>query len=347
MLPGVSAAMIVRDESTWLPHCLESLVGKVDDVVIVDTGSTDDTIAIAEHYGARVFHHRWEGDFAAARNRAQENVRFRWTLYIDADEAIETDRPVGSLVEDDTIAGFVQFRPKTGFTRYREWRLFRSDLGIRFHGRIHETIMPSIHALLEKNSVNRVGYTGLKLNHFGYDGPQDHKHQRNLPLLQDAVRTYPSRIYLWHHLTETLHGMGRDADAVATAHEGLKHARQATDEKDRAAASMMRQYLIRRGLLSGSDQRDQAANARALYLEDWSLVYLHGLACLQSGDPETALENAKALLAVDPEALSDGMLAYNAGIFSFKALELAGKSAVLLGRHLDACAYFARRVRCL
>jgi glycosyltransferase involved in cell wall biosynthesis len=66
--PLLSAAMIVRDEASRLPECLQSIREVVDEIVIVDTGSTDETVSIARSFGARVLVHRWDGDFAAARN---------------------------------------------------------------------------------------------------------------------------------------------------------------------------------------------------------------------------------------------------------------------------------------
>jgi hypothetical protein len=75
---SVAAAMIVRDEERFLPGCLSSLRGKVDDVIIVDTGSVDDTLSIATTFGARVFHFEWNDDFAAARNRGLEEVTADW-----------------------------------------------------------------------------------------------------------------------------------------------------------------------------------------------------------------------------------------------------------------------------
>jgi glycosyltransferase involved in cell wall biosynthesis len=97
-MTSVAAAMIVRDEAHFLPGCLKSLQGKVDEIVVVDTGSRDATPCIAEDAGARVFHSDWIGDFAAARNRGLEQVSTDWVLYIDADERLRTpsDRPLTS-----------------------------------------------------------------------------------------------------------------------------------------------------------------------------------------------------------------------------------------------------------
>src|ERR1700760_961816 len=81
--------MIVRDASAYLAACIESAKGAVDEVVIADTGSSDDTVEIALNLGARVIPVRWTDDFAAARNRALALVRSDWVVSLDADEQLD------------------------------------------------------------------------------------------------------------------------------------------------------------------------------------------------------------------------------------------------------------------
>jgi glycosyltransferase involved in cell wall biosynthesis len=87
--PAVSAAMIVRDEAENLERCLESIRDVVDEVVILDTGSEDETISIAKDLGARVFEEPWQDDFALHRNHSLELARGRWVLTIDGDEVLD------------------------------------------------------------------------------------------------------------------------------------------------------------------------------------------------------------------------------------------------------------------
>ncbi len=82
----LTASMIVRNEETVLEGCLASIQSLVDEVVIVDTGSTDRSKSIAQAFGARVFDFEWCDDFAAARNEALRWASGEWILYIDADE---------------------------------------------------------------------------------------------------------------------------------------------------------------------------------------------------------------------------------------------------------------------
>ncbi|WP_233476275.1 glycosyltransferase family 2 protein [Paenibacillus sonchi] len=78
--------MIVKDEEALLSRCLESVKGIADEIIIVDTGSTDRTKQIAENYGAKIYDYVWSNDFAAARNESLRHAAGKWILVLDADE---------------------------------------------------------------------------------------------------------------------------------------------------------------------------------------------------------------------------------------------------------------------
>src|SRR4029077_17309854 len=84
----LSLCMIVKDEEAMLPRCLTAVAEPVDELIVVDTGSTDRTVEIAESFGARVLHHAWTGDFSAARNVGLDAATGDWLLYLDADEVL-------------------------------------------------------------------------------------------------------------------------------------------------------------------------------------------------------------------------------------------------------------------
>ena len=88
-MPGVSVCMIVRNEEALLPDCLASLKAWVDEICIVDTGSTDQTLAIAQRFGARLKSVPWADDFAAARNQSLALATQPWILVVDADERLD------------------------------------------------------------------------------------------------------------------------------------------------------------------------------------------------------------------------------------------------------------------
>ncbi|MEM8962535.1 MAG: glycosyltransferase [Acidobacteriota bacterium] len=224
----LTAALIARDEERFLPGCLESLEDVVDEVVVVDTGSKDATPTIARQAGARVLHHAWRDDFAAARNVALDAARGDWILYIDADERVRGGRPdsLSKQLEDRSIVGLtVRFRPATGFTLYNEHRLFRRHPDIRFRGVIHETHLPDLYRLAGRDGLH-IEHSELALDHLGYDGDISHKHPRNLPLLEARVRDDPDHVFSWWHLGQTLEGLGRSEDAATAWRQGLEASRR-------------------------------------------------------------------------------------------------------------------------
>ena len=87
----LSLSMVVRNEESRLGACLASVKGFVDEIVLVDTGSTDATVAIAETAGARIEHLPWPGDFAPARNAALNLITGDWVLVLDADEQLRAE----------------------------------------------------------------------------------------------------------------------------------------------------------------------------------------------------------------------------------------------------------------
>jgi hypothetical protein len=143
---GVSACLIVRDEAATLRGCLESIRDFVTEIVVVDTGSQDDTIAIALEFGARVLCVPWKDSFAAARNAALDACWEPWVLSIDADEraiGVAHWLPQMLAVLDDSVAALSipiaqagGYNPR-GIASHREVKLFRRGR-VHWEGRVHE-----------------------------------------------------------------------------------------------------------------------------------------------------------------------------------------------------------------
>ena len=107
----ISLCMMVKNEEEFLPRCLESVKDVVDEIVIVDTGSTDRTVEIAESYGARVYHHPWENDFSKHRNQSISYASGAWILEMDADEEFfsEDTQKIGKTLQE-TNADFLYLK---------------------------------------------------------------------------------------------------------------------------------------------------------------------------------------------------------------------------------------------
>jgi glycosyltransferase involved in cell wall biosynthesis len=339
----VSAAMIVRDEAARLPAGLASLVGRVDEIVVVDTGSQDATASIAASFGAKVLHHPWTGDFAEARNVGLNAVSSDWVLYIDADETLRMPpgAALGERIEAAAPACFVSFCPRTGFTRYRELRCFRRDGSIRFQGRIHETIIPSLLAL-SGHAVDSMPRIDVEIDHFGYDSPNQAKLRRNLPLLRQVIDEGGTRLFYWYDLAACLIGLGHVEEALQIAREGLSRIDAAPSGQDAAAASLLRQLLTGHAL-ENDPEAALAISTSGLtqFAADYTLLMMRGQAALATGDAQTAINIATKLRTIDPLKLRYDVLAHDVRIFGELADELMVAALVALGRLGEAARYLA------
>jgi tetratricopeptide (TPR) repeat protein len=218
----LSLSMIVRNEETFLAGCLESVRGIVDEIIVVDTGSTDGTIEIATQFGARIFHFPWIGDFAAARNESLRHCTGEWVLYLDADERLVADGHsiLPKLLRNRKAqAYYCLIRGEERLPRGKVFniapypRLFRRLPAFQFEGKVHEQIIPSI---------RRAGYepvnSSLMIDHLGYAQSSEiiaSKFQRNAGLLREQVAAQGSDPYMRFQLGNTLALLGRSEEAMA------------------------------------------------------------------------------------------------------------------------------------
>jgi glycosyltransferase involved in cell wall biosynthesis len=188
----LSLCMIVKDEEEMLPRSLAAVNDAVDEIIVVDTGSTDRTVEIAESFGARVLHHEWTGDFAAARNISFDAATSDWILYLDADEVLikEDGERLRALTQRVWREAF--YLVETNHTgdigdgealTHNALRVFRNRDEYRFEGRLHEQIANKLPAF----NPERLEATSVRVEHFGYlasvrDAKE--KTRRNIELLE-------------------------------------------------------------------------------------------------------------------------------------------------------------------
>lgn len=165
--PKLSLCLIAKDEEQFINRCLKSVGGLASEIILLDTGSQDQTINIAKEYGAKIFCIPWPGDFSKARNIAQSHATGQWILILDADEELdcESKAVVEQLIQGEHVCYYVNRRHyflgvddtsgKVGFHKTqhgdeysylqetRDLRLFPNDPKIQFSGRLHEGIEES------------------------------------------------------------------------------------------------------------------------------------------------------------------------------------------------------------
>ena len=337
----LSGALIVRDESRVLAECLASIRDIVDEIVVVDTGSVDDSVEIARSYGARVIHHPWRDDFAEARNVALDAANGEWILYIDADERLSGgDR--ASVEQMLTGASEVAFRllltPDLVSTPYLEYRLWRHDPRIRFQGQIHEKVTPAIAAVAESDG-RPITDCALLLTHVGYEGDQVHKHLRNLPLLREQLPREPENLFIRHHLARVLRGLGQDEDAAEVLAEAVDVARERPFDP---LGTLVFTDLIRLRRERGEDAGPLLAEARELYPDNKLLWWIDATVRMSDARYLDALVLLDRLLAVDLAALPAEGPAYDARLFGEFTHEARGVCLFRLGRYAEAADAYAQ-----
>ena len=170
----LSLSMIVRNEAERIAACLESVRGFADELVVLDTGSTDDTVAIAQRCGAVVHTMPWPGDFAPARNEALRHVHGDWVLVLDADELLmpEAREPLRQLMAepDLLLINLLRFERGALQSPYSNVsRLFRRHPAIHWSGAYHSMVDDSVAALLQAEPHWRVADCPVPaLLHDGY-----------------------------------------------------------------------------------------------------------------------------------------------------------------------------------
>jgi glycosyltransferase involved in cell wall biosynthesis len=186
--------MIVKNEAANLSRCLDSVRNLPDELIIVDTGSSDATTEIAADHGARVLRFDFaRTDFAAARNHGLAQASGRWILVLDADETLhpESRARIQSLVAQSEDTGYYFERDNHSAQTTRDYvvRLFPNRPEYRYKGRVHETIDASILA-----AGGRLHQTTIRLDHSFANDPAARR-QRNLryiEILKEELLADPS-----------------------------------------------------------------------------------------------------------------------------------------------------------
>lgn len=230
----ISAVMIVRNEAARIEACLAALAGVVDEVVVVDTGSTDRTVELAAAYTDRIFHLAWPDDFAAARNASIAHARGAWILVVDADEVVEGSAAAGARLRafvashpPETVGTVQRHNVNNGLGAFEETvdhidRFFHAG-HFHYEGRIHEQVAPIA-------GLKRAAATGVHLVHTGYAQAADdpaHKSLRNIPLLLAEIAAHPDDEYAYYQLAKAhyvLREFGLAAEAFEAALERMQFA---------------------------------------------------------------------------------------------------------------------------
>jgi len=214
----ITLSMIVKNEEKFLSDCLASVKSVVDEIVIVDTGSADNTKKIAEEFGAKIFDFKWTNDFSSARNFALKNSTGDWILYLDADERLNPDSKelllklaAGSKKKAYSCIVNSIDEIKNRPSRMDYVRFFPRHPSVKFEGAVHEQIIPSL-----LKSSHELVRSEIEIIHLGYNISAEElklKAKRNLDLLMNDYKRKKNS-YTAFQIAQSYSLMGDEANAV-------------------------------------------------------------------------------------------------------------------------------------
>src|SRR5579875_2423548 len=302
MTTRISLTMIVKNEAATLGRCLGSVRDLVDEIIVVDTGSCDNTKDIARQYEAKVFDFPWCDNFASARNESIRHATGQWLLWLDADEYFDDAnraklRQLRTNLGDDNTAYVLQQRSAAAngsATLVGQVRLFRNHSNIRWEYRVHEQILPSL-----RKAGHAVRNSGIFIEHSGYLDPalRRQKLERNLRLLHLDLAERPNDPFTLFNLGWAYADLGRIAEAIPLLERSLHYSHNA-DSITPKLYSLLTQCHLRLGQFAQAWAVCQAGHVR--HPEDAELLFLKGQLCRQRGDRAGARACWLQLLSPSP-----------------------------------------------
>jgi len=314
--PLIAAAIIVKNEAEHLRRCLGSIQLLCDEIVVVDTGSTDDTVAIASSFGAVVRHKPWKNDFAASRNVALDTVTAEWVLYIDADEELVMN-DVAAIRDqigrsEDVMAFGLNMHSQVNWTPYTDFRLWRHRDDIRFVGEIHESTMGDI-TRVARETGRILRPIAIDILHHGYEGDLSAKHRRNLPLLMAELKVHPEKINLWNHLGRVHAALGRPDLAEQAWRTGIQRVESVgpLTRFDVQIYASLADFMI----TQGRDAQAVIDRGRTLDPTFKTFIWLQLRQHMVTGNHVEAIECADALIRIGEDGIISDGSAYNVDMF--------------------------------
>lgn len=360
---SVALCMIVRDEEEQLPGCLASVRGLCGELVVVDTGSRDRTVAIAEAAGARVVRFPWCDDFAAARNAGLREAASDWVLVLDADERLaegaaariraQLERETGDCgmvrlhdanALDASPADVLSGRARLGEPMVVP-RLLRRTPDLAFHGIVHESVRPWLVA-----NGNKVWEVDADIVHYGAVPSLRSargKTRRNTSLLEKRLALEPDNFALHGYLAHEHLAVGDDEAARRVADEGFRRLVGATPETLRSAIRLMVARCVLQLKAGDPDGAlDSVARTIAYEGESPDALFFRGRAHEQRAFSPTADRDRELALAAEAYL---GCLAWEGRFFAQRFVRGAsgwagtlrlGTVRLLEGRAAEALALF-------
>lgn len=226
----ISLCIICKDEEERIARCINSVKDVIDEIVVVDTGSTDQTIEIAQSLGARIFEIKWENNFSKARNHALKKCMGDWIIFLDADEYLSREskeylrnqiKEAERKKKDFILCEMFNEGTTNVESSFKVIRIFKHSPLIEYIGRVHE------HLQKKKGELQGIDCSSqIKVYHDGYQKEvvtNRNKTERNLAILFEELKENPTSSDLHYYFMQTYRVQGEINKCWEHGLEALKY----------------------------------------------------------------------------------------------------------------------------
>lgn len=341
----ISLCMIVKNEEEALGRCLESVKDIVSEMIIVDTGSTDSTVKIAEKYGAKVFFYKWDESFSNARNFSLEKASKDWILIMDADDEFEKKDTskllnlVNNKQSDVNIyfmetLSYVGEEPDSNIIMNVNVRLIRNGKGYKFEGDIHEQIKGGLE---DENRPEASKVESIRIYHYGYINKTvqaKNKRNRNMSIIQKELDKAPDNSFM-------LFNMGTEYYAMSNFQEALNYYKKSYenfDPKFVISAKLILRMVSCYEFLGNTDEEFKLIDEGLKYYPSFTdLEFKRANILYNKKNYSLAVDSLnKCLKMGEPSATLNDLI----GVGTFRAYYLMANIFFEMGDYVEALAYY-------
>lgn len=294
----ISGCLIVKNEAETIEKCIQSMLSILDELIVIDTGSTDCTVELAKKYTNLIYSYTWKDDFAEARNFAISKASYPWIIFLDADEYF-SERSLSNIrktIDEENgsadafmINGYnISLDSNQIADKFTVVRVFRNHPKIKYYGRIHESLKKT------GNFVIADCTDIIEIFHTGYNRmivEKQDKNERNIILLKRDLEDNPSNGNAHFYLSQQYVGMEKYEKVQFHANEALKHGISAIGREANAYVNYIHSSLMlkNKSLASLIELCNECINKHPKYPD----IYLLLAECLFKN---SQIENAVRIL---------------------------------------------------
>lgn len=293
----LSLCMIIKNEEEWIDKCLQRVEGVADEIIVVDTGSTDRTKEICRNHNVNLYDFVWTESFSEARNYGLEKASGEWILWLDADEELEIAdvqefRNILKTSEKDLwmiqLINYYGTLPPDSNRAYlfASYRLFRNHKGIKFVGNIHEYL--NLKSLSGHETAEVL--PNSKIHHYGYMDKvveSKEKRKRNLYLLEKEKQNSEYSPWIDYHIASEYYRAKQYTEAFRQVNISILRFLERKEVPPSLLYKLKYDILLSVGSFEGAWPGIE--NAIALYPDYVDLHFYKGIILYKKGMPEEAL----------------------------------------------------------